>query len=510
MKPASANPRVHLLGAGSLVGLVALGSAVLAQQEARSEGLSPRPVSTRLLDLDGDGALDLLAQHGGGRLEIEMQVEPRRFVATEQDLPRAFVSDVLVSDLDGDGRLDLYLVTPDRDLALVGQGGGRFVEATERLGLVESGFGLSAERLDLDGDGLEELVVHNQGSDLLYWAESGGGFQREARTVEGVGMLPALTLAPLANGTPEAGEAALRASSTTGRTSVRWPQGGASAPGGAAGPAARQSFSFNEAFVNDNANEVDSADVLDGSLTGADVSTSSGDVSHTGGMLTLDNSGPEPALEVTGSGFFLEDDGPLAGGTGIRVFHDSFTGAGQIFSYDYTMGESKDLLLQVPGGKVGIGTATPATTLDIDGAVTIRGGADIVERFDIAEGTVEPGTVVVIDPRQPGDLLVSSDAYDRKVAGIVSGAGGVKPGICLGQEGVMDGATPVAMTGRVYVRATAENGAIVPGDRLTTAHLAGHAMKATDADRSVGAVIGKAMTSLDEGTGLVLVLVNLQ
>ena len=35
-------------------------------------------------------------------------------------------------------------------------------------------------------------------------------------------------------------------------------------------------------------------------------------------------------------------------------------------------------------------------------------------------------------------------------------------------------------------------------------------MKVTDATRADGAVIGKAMSSLDDDTGLVLVLVNLQ
>ena len=90
------------------------------------------------------------------------------------------------------------------------------------------------------------------------------------------------------------------------------------------------------------------------------------------------------------------------------------------------------------------------------------------------------------------------------------GAGGVNHGIRMGQDGVLDGDTLVAMTGRVYVRCSAENGAITPGDLLTTAALEGHAMRATDGARSFGAVIGKAMSSLDEGTGLVLVLVNLQ
>ncbi len=66
------------------------------------------------------------------------------------------------------------------------------------------------------------------------------------------------------------------------------------------------------------------------------------------------------------------------------------------------------------------------------------------------------------------------------------------------------------MMGRVYVKCTAENGAIQAGDLLTTAGTRGHAMRADDPDRSFGAVIGKAMTSLEDGTGLVLVLVNLQ
>lgn len=141
----------------------------------------------------------------------------------------------------------------------------------------------------------------------------------------------------------------------------------------------------------------------------------------------------------------------------------------------------------------------------------IRGGADIVEGFDSVDDIIlEPGTVVSIDPDTPGALMRSTDPYDLKVAGIVSGAGGVNPGMHLGQDGVLDGDTKVAMTGRVYVKASDENGPIRPGDRLTTASLPGHAMKATDSQRSDGTVIGKAMSSLDEATGLVLVLVNLQ
>ena len=54
------------------------------------------------------------------------------------------------------------------------------------------------------------------------------------------------------------------------------------------------------------------------------------------------------------------------------------------------------------------------------------------------------------------------------------------------------------------------NGAVEPGDMLTTSSTAGHGMKVSDAVQATGAIIGKAMTSLAKGKGLVLVLVNLQ
>lgn len=182
----------------------------------------------------------------------------------------------------------------------------------------------------------------------------------------------------------------------------------------------------------------------------------------------------------------------------------------QFYIYDTNTGQYALTILR-QSGLVGIGTTTPATKLDVNGAVTIRGGADIVEGFETATtDAVEPGSLMVIDPENPGKLMLSTHAYDAKVAGVVSGANGVNPGIKLGQDGMMDGDLPVAMTGRVYVKCSAENGPVMPGDRLTTSSIPGHAMKATDSERSDGAVIGKAMTSLDSETGMVLVLVNLQ
>jgi hypothetical protein len=141
----------------------------------------------------------------------------------------------------------------------------------------------------------------------------------------------------------------------------------------------------------------------------------------------------------------------------------------------------------------------------------IVGGSDLAERFEVSGGaTAEPGTVMVIDSDNPGHLTPATTAYDRRVAGVVSGAGDVATGLVLHQEGVLEGDTIVAIAGRVYVRAEALSGPITPGDMLTTSGMPGTVMAATDHDRAQGAVIGKAMTGLASGTGLVLVLINLQ
>lgn len=142
----------------------------------------------------------------------------------------------------------------------------------------------------------------------------------------------------------------------------------------------------------------------------------------------------------------------------------------------------------------------------------IRGGSDFAENFDILPSEVEakPGMIVSIDPNSTGKLIITSESYDKRVAGIISGANGVETGLFMGQKGsIADGEYPIALSGRVYVYANEEGGEITPGDLLTTSSIAGQAMRVTDYTKAQGAIIGKAMTSIDED-GFVLVLVNLQ
>ena len=136
-------------------------------------------------------------------------------------------------------------------------------------------------------------------------------------------------------------------------------------------------------------------------------------------------------------------------------------------------------------------------------------GADVAEKFP-ASDDVEPGMVMAIDPEHPGQLCLAHKAYDRRVAGVVSGANGLSPGAVLGNLPGSANAPPIALSGRVWVQGDAGNGAIQPGDLLTTSDTPGYAMKVIDYPRAQGAILGKAMTSLVEGKGLVLVLVSLQ
>ena len=165
-------------------------------------------------------------------------------------------------------------------------------------------------------------------------------------------------------------------------------------------------------------------------------------------------------------------------------------------------------------GNVGIGTTTPAAKLEVNGTARVTvleiTGADLAEKFPTTE-TLEPGTVVEIDPDNPGQLRKARGAYNTRVAGVVTGANGLSKGIVLGNLEGSENHTPIAISGRVWVYADATQEAIEPGDLLTTSDTPGYAMKASDPSRAHGAVLGKAMTRLEKGkTGMVLVLVNLQ
>jgi hypothetical protein len=133
--------------------------------------------------------------------------------------------------------------------------------------------------------------------------------------------------------------------------------------------------------------------------------------------------------------------------------------------------------------------------------------ADFAEDFDVMDQT-EPGEVMVLT--EDGTLTQSTKAYDKKVVGVLSGAGSYKPGIILDKQAGNGNRKPIAMMGKVYCKVDADTAPIETGDMLTSSTIPGYAMKAIDPFKAFGAVIGKALQSLKEGKGLIPILVVLQ
>jgi hypothetical protein len=130
--------------------------------------------------------------------------------------------------------------------------------------------------------------------------------------------------------------------------------------------------------------------------------------------------------------------------------------------------------------------------------------SDFAEMLPAAEG-LQPGDVLVIGP--DGTLTRASEPYQANVAGVYS----TQPGFLGGQpvQGEATGTIPLAITGVVPVKVSAENGAIRPGDLLVTSSIPGYAMK-TGPNPPQSTVIGKALEGLDQGTGTIKMLATLQ
>jgi hypothetical protein len=140
---------------------------------------------------------------------------------------------------------------------------------------------------------------------------------------------------------------------------------------------------------------------------------------------------------------------------------------------------------------------------------TQSSGADFAEQMAVEgeEAEYEPGDVLVISGSADQVVELSAESFATAVIGVYS----TEPAVLAGAPDTDDPleGIPVAITGIVPCKVSAENGAIHRGDLLVTASTPGHAMRAGD-DPPQGTVLGKALGELTEGTGVVHIVVTLQ
>jgi hypothetical protein len=203
-------------------------------------------------------------------------------------------------------------------------------------------------------------------------------------------------------------------------------------------------------------------------------------------------------------------------------------------SYGLAFGSLGAEFVRISGsGNFGIGTTSPGAKLEVNGNVMLTNGSGASLTF--ADGTIqstawngtlcggdyaetvnasgdhkkyEPGDVLVLSSDNDSDVSKSSQPYSTLVSGIYSTKAGVIGRRQTGEK--RDSEIPMAMVGIVPTKVSAENGSIRRGDLLVTSSTEGYAMKGTDPSRMLGAIVGKAMGSLDSGSGVIEVLVSLQ
>ncbi|MHB1865154.1 MAG: hypothetical protein ACYCPS_03265 [Candidatus Saccharimonadales bacterium] len=158
---------------------------------------------------------------------------------------------------------------------------------------------------------------------------------------------------------------------------------------------------------------------------------------------------------------------------------------------------------------IGNGTCSGTETLGVFGAAYATGGFSTNSSPDYAEditatdpNTISAGDIVSEDINNPGQVVLSSKAYDPNLLGAIS----TSPSF-LANASDATNQVKLALVGRIPVNVNTQNGPIAPGDYITSSDTPGVGMKATQA----GNVIGIALESYNgSGTGSILVYMEPQ
>jgi hypothetical protein len=239
-----------------------------------------------------------------------------------------------------------------------------------------------------------------------------------------------------------------------------------------------------------------------------------------GGNVGIGTTNPSKNLHIVASEPAIRINGTrITGGASPSQWDikTELSGTSGIMPLIFTESSGGEVMRMQSNGNVGIGETAPTEKLVVSGNVNITGtlykGTSAYTNPDIAE-TMKPvgginfesGSVVCASGKEPDGfdnyVELCKGKYDKRVVGIVS----KNATMIIGSRGQM----PVALMGRVFVKATDENGEIEIGDLLTTSSKEGFAMKCNSMNKCQGSVLGKALQSLEGEQGQILALVTLQ
>lgn len=155
-------------------------------------------------DFDGDGQLDLLiVSEDDIRFERSEVHEFYRgtdagLVRVRGVIPDTEANGVAEVDISGDGRIDLLLIGAGQDRLLINDGRGGFTDETDARLPREAATGQDGEFADMDGDGDLDIVIGQEGGHALWLNDGSGRFTDvSAERLPVPGLIEARKVAPV-------------------------------------------------------------------------------------------------------------------------------------------------------------------------------------------------------------------------------------------------------------------------------------------------------------------------
>jgi len=154
----------------------------------RSEILDPFSRAVAIGDLNGDGRVDYLAGHDrSDKISVLLGRKDGSFEKSSP-IPGLLESGAILVDLDGDGKLDLVVSQrgyhPTKRMILRNDGDLKFTPVTSEAGLDENGGNIHGVG-DLNGDGAPDLLCIEGKSFVVYLNDGKGHFTAKPDAIQG-------------------------------------------------------------------------------------------------------------------------------------------------------------------------------------------------------------------------------------------------------------------------------------------------------------------------------------